>query len=275
MPTTPPSPNDPAPADTAARPGARRLLITAGPTHEPIDAVRFIGNRSSGRLGTALAEAAAKRAHPSAPHQRAYDVTLLLGPATLTPSDSRVRVRRFRTCEDLRALLAEEAGACDVLVMAAAVADYRPKIDPAFQGGKFRRTGQKMTLELESTPDLIAEVSARRRPGQTLVGFALEPREELASSARAKLQRKGLDMVVGNPLQTMDSADIDATVFLPDGSEQRPPGALSKERFAEWFLDLLAAHAGERAGSPHASEGAVVSTPAPRAGVNTSSENLR
>src|SRR5262245_55498974 len=95
--------------------GGRRLLITAGPTHEPIDAVRFLGNRSSGRLGVALADEAAGRG---------WTVTLLLGPVSRTPSDSRVRVVRFRTCTDLEGLLAEAAAGCDVLIMAAAVADY-------------------------------------------------------------------------------------------------------------------------------------------------------
>jgi len=92
----------------------KRMLITAGPTHEPIDAVRFLGNRSSGRLGVALADEAAARG---------WDVTLLLGPVSRTPSDSRVRTLRFRTCADLETLLRQTTDTCDVLVMAAAVAD--------------------------------------------------------------------------------------------------------------------------------------------------------
>lgn len=179
--------------------------------------------------------------------RRAFEVTLLLGPSALAPRDPRVRVRRFRTCEDLRGLLREESPVCDVLIMAAAVADYRPKVDPAFAGGKFRRTGQKMTLELESTPDLIAEVSASRRPGQVLVGFALEPREELMESARAKLERKSLDMVVGNPLETMDSAEIEAIVLGRAGWETRSPGRISKTQFASWLLDVIASRTGDRA----------------------------
>src|SRR5689334_2567210 len=120
---------------TDATPGkiARRMLITAGPTHEPIDAVRFIGNRSSGRVGAALAGEAAARG---------WEVTLLMGPGAVVPQarqDSRLEVVRFRTAADLQGLLRERVAGADVLVMAAAVADYRPKVDPKFFGGKFRR----------------------------------------------------------------------------------------------------------------------------------------
>lgn len=208
----------------------KRLLITAGPTHEPIDAVRFVGNRSSGRMGVNLADEAARRG---------LDVRLLLGPMTVMPTDSRVVVRRFRTCEDLRALLRDEAPAADVLIMAAAVADYRPKVDPAFFGGKFRRKSEKLMLELEPTPDLLAEVSSRRREGQILVGFALEPREELIASARAKLERKKIDLVVANPLETMDSDEIEAIVIGKDGGERRTPGRMSKRDFAPWLLNAI------------------------------------
>jgi phosphopantothenoylcysteine decarboxylase / phosphopantothenate---cysteine ligase len=209
---------------------ARRLLITAGPTHEPIDAVRFLGNRSSGRVGVALADEAARRG---------WAVTLLLGPAPRHPSDSRVKVRRFRTATDLQALLAEECPSADVLIMAAAVADYRPRVDPAFFGGKFRRKSEVLTLELEPTPDLLAGVAASRRPDQFMVGFALEPREELLASARSKLERKKVDMVVGNPLETMDGEMIEALVLGRDGSEVRTPGAMDKVAFAPWLLGLI------------------------------------
>lgn len=244
------------------------MLITAGPTHEPIDAVRFIGNRSSGRMGVAIAQAAASAG---------WDVTLLLGPMTVVPDDARVKVHRFRTCEDLRGLLKEHVGAADVLVMAAAVADYRPKVDPAFQGGKFRRTGQKMVLELEPTPDLLAEVSKTRRTGpsdgQLMVGFALEPRDELLQSARDKMTRKGVDMVVANPLETMDSDQIEGMIVSREGGvggvggvggETRPEGGrMSKVAFAAWLIERIGERVGERV-SERASGGAT-STPAQKA----------
>jgi phosphopantothenoylcysteine decarboxylase/phosphopantothenate--cysteine ligase len=123
--------------------------------------------------------------------------------------------------------------------MAAAVADYRPKVDPNFFGGKFRRKNENLTLELEPTPDLLSEVAATRRPDQLMVGFALEPRDELLASARAKLDRKKIDLVVGNPLETMDSETIDAIVLGRDGSETRTPGLISKKDFAPWLMTVI------------------------------------
>jgi phosphopantothenoylcysteine decarboxylase/phosphopantothenate--cysteine ligase len=214
------------------------MLITAGPTHEPIDAVRFIGNRSSGRMGSALSQEGVKRG---------WEVTLLMGPATVLPTDSRVRILRFRTCADLQGLLREHVAAADVLVMAAAVADYRPRVDPQFFGGKFRRKSEDLTLTLEPTPDLLSEVAASRRREQLMVGFALEPRDELLASARAKLTGKKVDMVVGNPLETMDSDTVEAVVITADGREVRTPGALTKPDFAPWLMDLIdAAYAARR-----------------------------
>jgi phosphopantothenoylcysteine decarboxylase/phosphopantothenate--cysteine ligase len=196
-------------------------------------------------MGVALADEAARAG---------WEVVLLLGPVAVVPSEAGVRVMRFRTCEDLRVLLDAEVVGADVLVMAAAVADYRPKVDPAFQGGKFRRTGQKMVLELEPTPDLLAGVSVRRRADQLMVGFALEPRQELLESARAKLERKGVDMVVANPLETMDSPDIEGMlvtargVIRPDGAEADAAGRMSKGAFAAWLVRRIAdaweSHAG-------------------------------
>jgi phosphopantothenoylcysteine decarboxylase/phosphopantothenate--cysteine ligase len=171
-----------------------RLLVTAGPTHEPIDAVRFLGNRSSGRMGWSLADAAARRG---------WTTTLLLGPTeSPLPVCSQVRVRRFRTAAQLADLLDEEWPGHDVLIMAAAVADYRPA-RPA-DDGKLRRDGP-VVLELEPTPDLLAGLAARTRADQVTIGFALEPAERLDVSAREKLARKSLDAIVANPLETMGS----------------------------------------------------------------------
>lgn len=206
------------------------ILITAGPTHEPIDAVRFIGNRSSGRVGIELAEEAARRGWP---------VTLLLGPVGRVPTTADgVRLNRFRTCADLQSLLRRHAPEHDVFVAAAAVADFRPKVDPAQFAGKFRRTGGPLTLELEPTPDLLAEVAASRRPGQFIVGFALEPRADVLNSSRAKLERKRIDMVIGNPLETMDSDSIEPTLITTSRGPVSP-GSLSKAQFAAWLIDQI------------------------------------
>jgi len=210
------------------------LVITAGPTHEPIDAVRYLGNRSSGRLGIALAEQAAAAG---------WNVTLLLGPTSLQCADTSVTVHRFRTTTDLQELLDRHFPTADLLVMAAAVADYRP-IPPEEAGAdpestKIKRQGSGLTLEFEATPDLLARCSARRKPGQRIVGFALEPRDRMLESARAKLERKGVDAIVANPLETMDAPTIEATVIMRDGRELPTGGPLGKEIFAGWLLKQL------------------------------------
>jgi len=211
-----------------------RIVITAGPTYEPIDSVRFIGNRSSGRVGVSLADAAAGLS---------WDTVLLLGPGTVLPEDPRVRVQRFRTTDDLRSLLAKHTD-FDVLIMAAAVADYRPVVDPALlaaAGNKLRRQSSGLTLQLEATPDLLAEIGARKAPSQVLVGFALEPAHRLESSAREKLTRKKLDLIVANELKTMDATTIQASVFDSQGGRLDTPGAVTKRRFATWLLKRIKA----------------------------------
>ncbi|MEM1329720.1 MAG: phosphopantothenoylcysteine decarboxylase [Planctomycetota bacterium] len=238
------TPQQPAHAPTEGRvqghdphPTAPRLLITAGPTQEPIDAVRFIGNRSSGTLGIALAQAAADRGWPT---------TLLLGPVS-RPTDgleaARIAVHHFRTTADLESLLTEHASIADVLVMAAAVADYRPAPDEVDVSGKRRRTREEMVLKLEPTPDVLAGVAASKRPDQTFVGFALEPRSEMLTSARRKLDRKRVDLIVANPLETMDAKGIEATLIgRADGplADVRPtPGVIDKSAFAVFLLDAI------------------------------------
>ncbi len=205
-----------------------RVLISAGPTREPIDAVRYIGNRSSGRMGLALAEAASRRGH---------EVTLLLGPIDQPVSVSpAVAVHRFESTADLRALLAEHAPSCDALVMAAAVADYRPR---HVHEGKLARAadaGATLTIVLEPTPDLLAELAPRRRPGQRLFAFALEEPASLEPRATQKLRRKAVDAIVANPLGTMQADDVEAVVLWADG-RRAAPGLMSKPAFAAWMLE--------------------------------------
>jgi phosphopantothenoylcysteine decarboxylase/phosphopantothenate--cysteine ligase len=211
------------------------VLITSGPTQEPIDAVRYIGNRSSGRLGAALADESARRE---------WTTTILAGSGSKLPESPQVTVHRFRSTADLDALLRRELPHFDILIMAAAVADYRPKSSQTDLLGKMRREPGGLVLELEATPDLLKGCAERRLPGQVLTGFALEPREEMTASARRKLERKGIDLVVANPLETMDAGTIEATVFgrrgtgLEDG--EGTPGPIPKEEFAPWLLDLCA-----------------------------------
>lgn len=204
-------------------------LITAGPTHEPIDAVRYIGNRSSGRMGVAIAGAA---------RQAGHRVTLLLGPVAVEPPEG-CDLHRFRTTEDLQRCLRETFPLCDVLVMAAAVADFRPTATET--GRKLERTGS-MTLSLEATPDLLAEVARDANPRQRIVGFALEEPARLEERAKAKLARKGLHAIVANPLETMDAPGVRGQIFLADGTIRRPdgwPSPLPKEHFATWLVRTL------------------------------------
>lgn len=213
-------------------PQPTRILITAGPTHEPIDAVRYIGNRSSGRLGIELARAAAARNLPA---------TLLLGPTHLEPPSSHADVVRFRSTADLQSLLAERFPRCDILIMAAAVADYRPT-RVAQSHEKLRRENRNLTIELESTPDLLAECARARVAGQTLIGFALEPRDRLRESALAKLERKAVDAIVANPLETMESPAIEATIHWAGGAADSTGAPMPKSDFAPWLLDRILEH---------------------------------
>jgi phosphopantothenoylcysteine decarboxylase/phosphopantothenate--cysteine ligase len=197
-----------------------RALVAAGPTQEPIDAVRFIGNRSSGRMGRAIAGALG---------EAGCSVTLATGPGVAPVAGARAA--SFRTAADLLALLRREWPAHDLLVMAAAVADYRPARAPA---GKLRREDGPIALELVPTEDILAGLAGSRAPGQYVVGFALERPEDLERSAAAKLVRKRADAIVANPLETMDAPDVDAAVLYPDGS-RAAPGRMPKEDFARWL----------------------------------------
>lgn len=167
----------------------KSVLITAGPTHEPIDPVRFIGNRSSGKMGIAIAETAAKLG---------ARVTLILGPVQLSPNDSILEVIHVETAQQMHDAAVARFETCDVAILAAAVADYR-MANVADQKIKKQSGSTGLTLELTETPDIAATLGARKRPNQLLVGFALETQNEV-ENARTKLQRKGFDFIVLNSL---------------------------------------------------------------------------
>lgn len=206
----------------------KRMLITAGPTHEAIDAVRYIGNRSSGRMGIALAEAA---------RDAGWDVTLLLGPVASSPPCG-VQVERFTSANDLSNLLSKHFADCDVLVMAAAVADFRPI---SLGTGKIERGRETLTLQLQPTPDLVAGCSSSKKPGQKIIGFALEVSARLDERAAQKLRIKKLDAIVANPIETLDSPRIAAKVLTPDGRVYAPPSGTSidKSQFAAWLISWI------------------------------------
>ena len=201
-----------------------RILITAGPTHEPIDAVRFIGNRSSGRMGIAIAEAA---------QARGCATTLLLGPVSQQPPDGLTTLR-FQTGTQLQSMLGEQWPAHDILFMAAAVCDFMPE---APSTGKLSRREGPTTLALTPTPDILAETAASSAPHQTLIGFALEEVRNLQTRGEMKLREKGLHAVVANPLETMDSELVEAILLMRDQPPLSPEAALPKATFAAWLME--------------------------------------
>ena len=201
-----------------------KVLITAGPTREPIDAVRYIGNRSSGRMGAEIASAATTAGH---------SVTLILGPVSV-PMPAVDRRIDIETAAQMHQAVLAEFSAHDLLIMAAAVADYRPK---RVHAGKLPRTGGALTIECEPTEDILAAVGAIKRPHQRTVGFSLEMAGNLARS-REKLIRKHLDLIVYNPTQTMESRDVESVLLWSDGRTE----ALSSRSKAE-FAELLIARA--------------------------------
>ena len=199
-----------------------RIIVTAGPTREYIDDVRFISNASSGRMGYAVAGAAAAAGH---------EVTLLAGPVAL-PDVPGCRVVRIVSVDDLRAALAERFGQCDALVMTAAVGDFRPERRVA---GKIPRAGGPVTIQFVPTEDVLAAVTAGKRPGQVVVAFAVEALApaEAADKAQAEMRRKGADFVVVNGPEAMESADSAACMLDREGEvlawARRPKEELGRE----------------------------------------------
>ena len=204
------------------------VLVTAGGTREPIDPVRFVGNRSSGRMGVALAEAAARRG---------AEVTLIAANVSL-PEPAGVRRIDVETAADLSAATRREFPSCRILLMAAAPADFTP-VDVA--GAKIKREGRRLDLSLEPTEDILAAVGRKRRTGQVVVGFAAETGSGGVERAREKLARKGADMIVlndvANPEIGFDSMRNAVTLIEADAEVAIPID--SKQAVAEAILDRV------------------------------------
>ncbi len=217
-----------------------RLLVTAGPTREPIDPVRFVSNRSSGRMGFAIAEAA---------RDRGAAVTLAAGP-TVLPRPQGMRVLEFETADDLHALLVREFPECEGLVMAAAVSDFIPERSSR----RFHRSEGERQLRLNPGTDILASLAPLRR-AQTVVAFAAET-EDLVERGRAKLAAKGADLIVvndvGRPGVGFDAEDNEVWIVGRDG-EAEPVSRRSKREVAERIWDAwLAARASRLAASASA-----------------------
>ncbi len=174
--------------ETAQSLSGKRVLITAGPTYEKLDPVRFIGNYSSGKMGFALAEACA---------QAGAEVTLVAGPVALTANHSAIRRVDVESAREMYNAVLGEFDSNDVAIMCAAVADYAPEHKSDV---KLKRTGEDMVVRLCPNPDIAAALGERKRANQCLVGFALETNDEEAN-ARSKMERKNLDFIVLNSLR--------------------------------------------------------------------------
>jgi len=225
-----PGPGRPAhPGDRHADLAGVRVVVSAGGTREPIDPVRFITNRSSGRQGHAVAAAAGRRG---------ADVVLVTtSPLPVPPG---VETDRVETAADMEAAMLERASVADVVVMAAAVADFRPKVAV---DTKLHKADGVPDLVLEATPDILAQLGRRRRAGQVLVGFAAET-EALAERAVAKLVAKGVDVMVANDVSApgvgFDHDTNAVTIFTADGSSETV-ALRSKDDVADAILDRVVA----------------------------------
>ena len=215
-----------APQDLAGQ----RVLVSAGPTQEPIDPVRYLSNRSSGKMGYAIARVA---------RRRGAEVTLVTGPTALRPP-AGVRTVSVTTAEEMaRAVQAAFAGST-VVIMGAAVADYRPR---RALDRKLKKGARRLTLDLEANPDILRELSTRKGR-RLLVGFAAET-NDLVSEARRKLADKRLDLIVGNDVTAPGAAfggDTNVVHLIDAACQEEAFPVLSKEEVAERILDWVVAH---------------------------------
>jgi phosphopantothenoylcysteine decarboxylase / phosphopantothenate---cysteine ligase len=206
-----------------------RILITAGATREEIDPVRFLSNRSSGRMGFALAEAA---------RARGAEVTVVVGATTAQPP-AQVRLIEALSAESMRAAVMREIGGASVFIAAAAVSDYRPAERAT---DKIKKSDANLTLRLEPTPDILAEVAGARHDGLLVIGFAAETKDILRH-AREKLERKRLDAIIANDI-TRDGAGFDTdtnavTLITRAGGAPVELPLMSKLETAHRILDVV------------------------------------
>lgn len=216
----------------------KRVLVTAGPTREAIDPVRYVGNRSSGRMGQALAQTA---------WRRGADVILVSGPSALPPPHGPL-LRRVESADEMREAVLAEADSVDVAIHAAAVVDYRPR---EAQSAKIKRdnTGDTLDLMLIMNPDIASEANARMKPGGVSVGFALET-DDLEANARAKLERKAFHMIVANPANEPGAgfeSHTNRVWIVDDRGRVTDLPNMSKSQVAARILDLV----GERLEQGH------------------------
>jgi len=210
-----------------------RLLVSAGPTREPLDPVRYLSNRSSGRMGYALARIA---------RRRGADVTLVSGPAEIAPVPG-IRIIPVETAREMKQVVTREFKRSDCYIAAAAVSDFRPaeiskqKIKKSTNSTKAQTAGNALSIDLSENPDIVTQVARTKIKQQIVVGFALET-ENLQESARMKLKRKHLDMIVGNTAEALGQAHATAVLCFADGTVEEFPDQ-DKELLAYRILDAI------------------------------------
>lgn len=205
----------------------KRVLVTAGPTREALDPVRYLTNHSSGRMGYAIAKAASSRG---------AEVTLVSGPTAL-PRPGYVEVVDVVSAQDMYAAVTDRADQMDIIIKAAAVADYRPA---NIADQKMKKSDDELSIPLERTKDILAELGARKRPGQFLCGFSMET-EHLLENSQKKLVKKHLDLIAANNVKVEGAGfGVDTnvlTLISPDGVRKLP--LLSKDEAANALLDEI------------------------------------
>ena len=207
----------------------KTVLVSAGPTHEPLDPVRFIGNHSSGKMGIAIAEELACRG---------ANVQLVLGPTHLTAHHKNISIRNVETADDMYRQCIQLFETADAAVMSAAVADYRPA---SVAAEKIKKNGEAMVLELVKTTDILQSLGERKKKGQLLVGFALETANEKAY-ALGKLQKKNADMIVLNSLNDAGAGfghDTNKVTIFERGGNELVYGQKSKQQVAKDIVDRI------------------------------------
>jgi phosphopantothenoylcysteine decarboxylase/phosphopantothenate--cysteine ligase len=212
-----------------------RILVSAGPTAEPLDPVRVLTNRSSGKMGYRIAERA---------RERGASVSLVSGPSG-EPDPRGVDVTRIQTAAEMKDAILSKLEASDVVVMAAAVADYRPETAAS---QKIKKDEKPLTLKLVRNDDILLAISERRKPEQTIVGFAAET-EAVEEHARGKLERKKLDLIVANDVSRADAGfgvdENEATLLRADGKIRKLP-LMTKRALADEILDEIRDYRGGR-----------------------------
>ena len=206
----------------------KRILINAGPTLEPIDPVRYIGNHSTGKMGIALAETASAMG---------ADVTLVLGPTNLRPSDEQINIVHIQTAKELLEACTAEFEQCDIAILTAAVADYRPKTSAE---QKIKKTGDALSLELVENPDVLKSLGTVKRKDQYLAGFALETNNAV-QNAQTKLNKKNCDLIVLNkPSEnTGFKSDTNEVILIDRSGDQTKIELKSKLEIAEDILHYI------------------------------------